>query len=102
MGGHRLYDIALPIDCNCMCADETFLLTVWFESTECTAALVDLTTDDYASACTSWNYYENVWTDLVTGYGFPGNLILSADAVCCGGASATEEATWGTIKESYR
>jgi len=101
LGQAALYDIALAINCGCLCVDGTYLLSVWFES--CTSgAGLELVTDEFPSPCTSWNNWGLGWEDLVTGFGFPGNLIIFADAVCCASPSAVERTTWGTVKETYR
>jgi tetratricopeptide (TPR) repeat protein len=40
--------------------------------------------------------------DLVVDYGFPGQLNIYADVVCCGSPSAVENDSWGCIKALYR
>jgi len=98
-----LYDIGLPIDCDCAyMTDPTgapymYMLSMHFP-TPFTATLV---TDDYPTACTSWNNWAGVWEDLYN-WGFPGNIIMYGDVTCCEDPVATEPRTWGGVKSLFR
>jgi hypothetical protein len=91
--------VPVPIDCNCLSTDGTYVLGVWFESASCPVGLI---TDALPSACTSWNNSGAGWVDLVTEAGFPGNIWIYADATCHQSPSPTEQTTWGTMKELYK
>ncbi len=98
-----LWDISLPLDCLCADPEYKFALKVKIVSATCTDGLVpNLVTDAYPSACTSYNEIAGVWTDIVSAYGFPGNLMIWADAECCYNAVGNESETWGAIKSIYR
>jgi hypothetical protein len=92
------WDIGLPIDCHCLPSDWTYLLGVRFDSSTCD---LDIVTDNFPVSCTSWySCGEDEWYDLCE-EGFPGNLIIFADAECCE-VSASEPITWGRTKGLYR
>jgi hypothetical protein len=98
-----IWDIALPLDC--MCADPNYplALKVTFSSASCDDdTLPGLMIDAFPSACSSYNLIGGVWTDLVTAFGFPGNLLFWADAECCWSPVAAERNSWGEIKSIYR
>jgi len=98
-----LWDIALPLDCMCADPDYLYALKVKITSASCEdGAMPNLVTDEFPSACTSYNMIDGVWTDLVTTYGFPGNLSFWADAECCWSPVSTEQNSWGEIKSIYR
>jgi hypothetical protein len=96
--GAGLYDVALPIECGCAFLNYTYLLSVHFQSA---TAAVDLVTDNRPGSCTSWNDWGQGWQDLFT-YGFPGNLLIWADAVCCEPPISTDTETWSTLKGMFR
>jgi hypothetical protein len=76
-----LWNIGLPLTCDCAFKDFAYLLTVDFESVS--GGTPDLITDNLPGPCTSWNDYGTGWSDLVTAAGFPGNLKIWAEAECC-------------------
>jgi hypothetical protein len=96
-----LYDIALPIECDCLRMGSLYLLGFEFESSSCPSEL-DLITDESPTACTSWNNYGAGWIDVVSGYGLPGNLSVYADAECCTPPTQVDTRTWGELKSLYR
>jgi len=98
-----LWDIALPIDCECAYFDYIYLLGVTFHSIGCASGLVpDLVTDDSTAICCSYNNYGTGWEDLVDLGGFPGNLIIFGDVECCDNPVELETESWGSIKSLYR
>lgn len=100
--GAGIYSITLPIDCSCLDQSGTYLLGIHFESASVTGGGVpDLVSDTYPVACASWNIFSASIFDLVTDFGFPGQIAIYADAECCEG-TGTEKSSWGKIKELYR
>lgn len=102
--GAGLWDIGLPIACECYTMERTYLLSVHFESvTSQTGAVPDLIMDaGPAALCTNWNNFGSGWYDLVAQYPtWPGNLIFFADAECCTPPVPVEDSTWGAIKNLY-
>ena len=97
--GAGLWDVGLPIDCGCITVDNLYLLSFDFVDSSCLPE-PDLITDGSPTVCTSWNDFGAGWTDLVSAYGFPGNLLFFADAECCGPVPV-ESQTWGKIKSLY-
>jgi hypothetical protein len=101
--GAGLWNINLPITCGCAFLDYTYLLSVHFQSLSCTDGTVpDLVTDNFPTVCTSWNNYGTGWTDIVRSFGFPGNLMMWADAQCCEPPVGTGTKSWGAIKGLFR
>ena len=94
-----LWDISLPIDCECAYFGFEYLLSVHFDSMTCTP---DLVTDALPTACTSWNNWGAGWFDLVVDGGFPGNLLIWGDVDCCDPPVDSDKETWGGIKGMYR
>ncbi len=94
-----LWDIGLPIDCECAYFDYEYLLSVHVESMSCTP---DLVTDDFPTDCTSWNDYGSGPFDLVFNYSFPGNLMIWGEVECCDNPVTNEARTWGGVKGLYR
>jgi len=95
-----VWDIALPIQCECLDMDRLYLLSFSYESSSCWPE-PDLITDGIPTPCTSWVNSGSGWMDLVTTYGFPGNLSFYADAECCTPPVPTENNTWGGVKSLY-
>ena len=98
-----LWDIAIPLDC--LCADPQYLYALGVDVLDyrCdTGRMPDIITDDLPTTCTSWNDYGAGWVDLVGDFGFPGNLIMFADAECCEPAVGLEESSWGRVKGLFK
>jgi hypothetical protein len=89
----------IPIECVCLTFGRKYMLSVYFESA---TGNIDLVTDNFPSNCTSWNNWGEGWNDLVTEYGFPGNLRIWADATCCEPPVPVELKSWGNIKSIYK
>lgn len=95
-----LWDINLPISCDCLAMSLKYLLSVHFESASCTPALI--TDAGPAMFCYNWNNYGSGWYDLLgTFSSWPGQLKMFADAECCSPAVPVEGKSWGAIKELY-
>ncbi|MBU0743423.1 hypothetical protein KKG45_13720 [bacterium] len=95
-----LYDIGLPTpDCACAAMSYQYSLSYVFVSTF--SSNPDIVTDQFPSACTSWNDYGLGWYDLVADFGFPGNIMMWADIVCCQSPVANADETWGGVKSLY-
>jgi hypothetical protein len=95
-----IWDVAIPITCDCLTMARLYLLSFEYLSSSCLPE-PDLITDATPTACTSWNNFGSGWFDLVTAFGFPGNLSFYADAECCSPPVPVETKTWGAIKELY-
>lgn len=96
-----LYNIALPLDTACACAEFGFTYGIGFEFLTAFASAPDLITDAFPIGCTSYNDYGSGWVDLF-GFGFPGETIMKAEIECCNNPVATEGSTWGSIKSMFR
>ncbi|MEN8006847.1 MAG: hypothetical protein ABFS42_07500 [Candidatus Krumholzibacteriota bacterium] len=98
-----LYNISLPMDAACACAHFGYWYGISFEfMTAFTSGMEpDLVTDEFPVGCTSWNDYGSGWNDLLD-FGFPGEIALSAEIICCNNPVATDESTWGSIKAMFR
>ncbi len=98
------YDIAIPIDGLCAyMAYPTgepywYLLSMHFPE----LFTANLITDNFPVNCYSWNSWGQGWFDLVSGYGFPGNIIMWGDVVCCDDPVDAENKSWGDIKSLFR
>jgi hypothetical protein len=102
--GGGLWDIGLPIACECYTMERKYLLSVHFEDiASATGTVPDLITDaGPAALCTNWNNYGAGWYDLVDAFPtWPGDLIFFADAECCTPPVPVEDKTWGAIKDLY-
>jgi hypothetical protein len=95
-----LYDIGLPLVCDCLDVNRSYLLSVHFLGATCTP---DLITDaGPAATCRNWNNYGAGWYDLFGAYPtWPGQLVFFADADCCSGPVPVNDTTWGAVKQLY-
>lgn len=101
--GAGLYDIGLPITCDCVPADRTYLLGFSIESVSCARGPALVTDAGPATACTNWNDYGAGWYDLLAQYPtWPGDLIVFADVDCCTPPVPVDKSTWGAIKALYK
>jgi hypothetical protein len=95
-----LWNVGVPITCDCLPPGQKYLLSVHFESATCTPALI--TDAGPALACTNWNNYGTGWYDLLGAFPtWPGQLKIFADAECCSPPVPAEGKNWGAIKELY-
>ena len=97
--GAGLWDVSLPIVCDCLPNGRAYLLGFEIVSSSCLPE-PDLIIDDAPGLCTSWNNFGSGWTDLGT-LGFPGNLVFFTDADCCDTPMPVSTSTWGAIKALY-
>lgn len=96
-----LYDIVLPMEsCGCMELVHRYAISYTFEGFF--SSPPDVVTDNLPQPGTSWNDYGLGWYDLVVDFGYPGNLLMWADATCCESPVGDEPASWGTVKSLYR
>lgn len=96
-----LYNITLPMDTACACAHFGYWYGISFEFLTTFDSSPDIVTDDTPVGCTSWNDYGAGWIDVLD-FGFPGEISLSAEIVCCGNPVPVDESTWGNIKAMFR
>jgi hypothetical protein len=95
-----LWNIGIPITCDCLVMNLKYLLSVHFESATCTPALI--TDAGPAVLCTNWNNYGTGWYDLLGAFPtWPGQLKILADVDCCSPPVPAEGKNWGAIKELY-
>jgi hypothetical protein len=99
-----VYDISIPIFSQCACAhlDYWYFLSFHFLTNFAGTALPGLIADDFPVGCFSWNDYGFGWQDLVNDFGWPGEIIMWGDALCCELPVSSEDNTWGTVKNLYR
>ena len=97
-----LWDIGLPITCDCVSMDRTYLLGLNIQSVSCATVPALITDDGPATACTNWNDFGAGWYDLLVQQPtWPGNLIMFADVECCSPPVPVRKSTWGAIKALY-
>ena len=98
-----LYNITLPMDAGCACAHFGYWYGISFEFlTAFTSGMEpDMVTDNIPVGCTSWNDYGAGWLDTID-FGFPGEISLSAEIICCGNPVPVENSRWGDIKAMFR
>jgi hypothetical protein len=97
--GGGLYDIALPVTCDCAFFGYHYAIDVDFLTSF--AVSPDMITDNVPVGCVSWNDYGGGWVDL-NPTGFPGELLIFADVACCADPVANEDETFGGIKSLFR
>jgi hypothetical protein len=99
-----LYDIALPLYdyCDCAYLEYGYFLSFHIPTVFPETMRPNMITDDLPSGCTSYNDYGLGWDDLVVDVGFPGNIVMWADIICCENPVAVEQGTWGLLKTLYR
>ncbi len=98
-----MYDIALPmVPDNCPCAFFGYKYAIGMTIYTAFDSNPDVITDAIPVGCTSYNDYGMGWYDLVTGFGFPGELIMYADIVCCENPVDNETNSWGEVKSLFR
>ncbi len=101
-----LYEFEIPIepvDADCVMDAGPYFAFVefpeWFEDGKNPDAIVD----DKTELCTNWyDFYGLGWEDLLVDYGFTGNLVMWADAVCCQEGVSNEDASWSGVKQYFR
>jgi len=95
-----MYDIAIPITCDCVPIGRDYLLSVHFESHTRVPALI--TDAGPAVLCLNWNDYGTGWYDIFAAFPtWPGQLKFFADAECCTPPVPADEKTWGAVKDLY-
>lgn len=97
-----LYAINLPMG-GCACAEfgHWYGIGITFPNPFPETQRPDAVTDASPVGCTSYNDYGVGWQDVLD-FGFPGELIMNADIVCCANPVPVDGSTWGTIKSMFR
>jgi hypothetical protein len=94
-----LYDIAVPLSCDCAFTDYYYFLTMNIT----TALDCALVVDNTPTQCQAWNNWGEGWADLYDwGFSAYGDLIMTGDVLCCDTPVATEDKTWGDLKNLFR
>jgi len=97
-----LYNIALPTGaCGCAFFDFDYAVSINFPNAFPATMRPDAVTNNAPVGCMSFNDYGTGWTDTFS-FGFPGELIMFADVICCEPAVPNEDATWGSLKSLYK
>ncbi len=97
------YDIEIPMDAPCATVGENYFMAFYFlDDNGGQAGGVGLPVDSTPTPCYSYNDWGSGWKDLVTAYGFAGDIIMWADIDCCENPVADEDSTWGEMKNLYR
>jgi hypothetical protein len=100
--GAGVFDVSLPLDCDCAFKDYLYLLGVTFENVDsASGAVPDLITDDFPVPCTTYNEFGQGPIDVVSQYNFPGNLLIWADVSCCESPVGDDETSVGRFKGGY-
>ncbi len=99
-----LYDIALPAgpDCDCAYFGYDYAVSINFPTLFPPTQRPDAVTDAAPVGCTSWNDYGEGWIDTATSFGFPGELVMYADLVCCSNPVPADEKSWGELKTIFK
>lgn len=98
--GAGMYNIGIPITCDCLTMGRSYLMSVHFEDATCDVGLI--TDDGPAGLCLNWDNYGQGWYDLLAAYDWwPGQLKFFADAECCTPSVPVDGRTWGSIKGMY-
>ncbi len=98
-----MYDIAIPIDQGtCACAYFGYKYAIGMTFLTAFDSTPDAITDNIPVGCTSYNDYGMGWYDLVTGFQFPGELVMYADIACCENPVDNESQSWGAVKSLFR
>ncbi|MBU2500710.1 hypothetical protein KJ682_05210 [bacterium] len=99
-----VYDINLPLDagsCPCAYFEYWYGISFTFVDPFPLGMEPEPITDNFPVGCVSYNDWGQGWQDLFS-YGFPGELIMYADILCCSPPVDTEGSTWGGIKTLFR
>ena len=100
--GH--YSIPIPMEpenCDCAFLDYYYFISFHIETIFLTADRPGLITDNFPVPCLGYNNYGSGWLDCVADLGLPGNPLLYAEVNCCDFPIATENDTWGGVKNLY-
>jgi len=97
-----LYAITLPLGaCDCAYFGYWYAASITFPNPFPSTMRPDAVTDGTPTGCRSYNDYGTGWEDTYS-YGFPGELSMKADIICCSNPVPAEGSTWGSIKSMYR
>jgi hypothetical protein len=99
-----LYDIALPMTAGagaCAYFGYDYAVSINFPNAFPPTQRPDAVTDGAPVGCVSYNNYDAGWLDTVS-LGFPGELVMYADVICCEPPVPSDEPSWGELKSLYR
>ncbi|PIV82183.1 hypothetical protein COW53_00215 [bacterium CG17_big_fil_post_rev_8_21_14_2_50_64_8] len=96
-----MYDIALPLPTDCACAYFGYKYALGMNILTAFDSYPGAVTDATPVGCTSFNNYGAGWFDLLD-FGFPGELIMFGDIVCCENPVDDQNDTWGGVKSLFR
>jgi len=94
-------DIEIPIDGPCATTGDALFLAVYFLNDN-DSQFFGIPISDGAMTCYNYNDFGSGYIDVVTDYGFGGNLLMWADIECCSEAVSNEASTLDNIKSLYR
>jgi len=98
-----LYDIALPLPCDCAFMDYWYLISVHLGTITGTTNLPKIVVDaGPVLPCYNWNDWGEGWVDLSTVGGWVWNVAMYAEAECCENPVPEEGTSWGQVKQLYR
>ncbi len=94
-----LYDISVPLVCECAGSEWDYFLSVHFVG----AVDASIIVDDTPTARLDWHNWGTGRVDLAD-YGLDayGDLVMWADVFCCSPPVSTEDSTWGEIRNLFR
>lgn len=96
------YDIGLPLPYeSCPCAYFGYKYALGMTFLTAFDSFPDAVTDAIPVGCTSYNDYGAGWFDLQD-FGWPGELSMYADIVCCENPVDDVNDTWGGVKSLFR
>lgn len=104
LGAPGLYDVTLPIPCDCAFLDYWYMISVHFGPLDGYNDLPNIVVDaGPALTCYNWNNYNDEgWYDLTEINGWVWNLAMYADGDCCETPVPAEDTSWGQVKQLYR
>lgn len=98
-----LYDIGLPIPCDCAFMDYWYLISVHIGPLDMCSSLPKIVVDaGPVLPCYNWNDWGEGWVDLSTISGWVWNVAMYAEAECCENPVPEEGTSWGQVKQLYR
>ncbi len=98
------YEITIPLHEQCGCAylDYSYFITLNILTPFAETMQPDLILDAFPLGYQSYIHDGNSWWDLLFNLGFPGELVMKANVVCCDLPVLQESNTMGELKSMYR
>ncbi len=100
-GGAAYYDIAIPIEGPCATVGDAQFISVYFLNDN-DGQFFGLPITDPPNGCFGYNDWGSGYVDLVTDYGFAGDLMIWAEMECCATPVPTENTSFGDVKSLFR